>query len=303
MVSMNIVVWLFCINQIICGIVGFIANSAVLVSIRRKRKESSFLSKTFASLSIANIISDICFIVSNLMFTYYFISQKISVEETRVLVVLQYANRFATCSSVFHIVFIAIQRFLAISITFQFERILSRKIAYIIIILIWIAALAPFSLFSWAFNTGKDLDIPFFYSTLLIGVILLLSYFWIWYLLVNRVRLQKQITNDNYNQANFDTSEHTLLSSCVVTVLFLATMLPFVTFAMFILPDSTQHALRILIGCLLVIKTLCDPLLYFYIKRCGSSQKSQKGIRTANTKESMIPMVTRLGISKKQFTV
>ena len=118
MISIATLIWLFCIYQITCGFFGFIANSAVLASFSRKRKEKSVFTKTYVSLSAANIVSNACFMASGCAIVSHLSVKKVSEDNIRFLVVLQYVNRYATCVSFLLRIFITIQTVTAASLPF-----------------------------------------------------------------------------------------------------------------------------------------------------------------------------------------
>ena len=265
---MTVVTWVFCINYTICGIVGFIANSTVLLTIHRKRKENSEFKKTLASLSASNLILDICFSISGCMFAYHLISQRISVDSVIILIGLQYTNRYATSVSVLHIVLITIQNLVAMSFPFHFKRIFTRKAAHTIIFLIWITGFATIFRYQVAFKADGSPDIYLSYSIIAIGVVLLVSYAWIFHRLLKRGSLLKQracyCSDQSYTSISSNTSINSI-GSCLLSTLII---IPFAVFVVFVLSGSTRPEFYILFRFLLAFKTICDPLVYFYIARC-----------------------------------
>ena len=156
MISIATLIWLFCIYQITCGFFGFIANSAVLASFSRKRKEKSVFTKTYVSLSAANIVSDTCSTASGCVLVSHLNVKKVPEDNIRFLVVMQYVNRFATCVSFFLMIFITIQTLTAASLPFQFKYIFTAKVVHIIIVSIWLAGVAIISSQHWKRDRHSD---------------------------------------------------------------------------------------------------------------------------------------------------
>ena len=297
MISMNAVVWVFCINYTACGLLGFAANSAVLVKLYQKRKESTVFNKTLASLSITNTISDICFLVSGCILIYYFVSNQISIESIQVFIVLQYINRYATCISFLHVVFITVQRFAAITFPFRFKRVFTTKVVYIILILIWIAGLAIVSIYHFVFTVDGDPDAALSYSIVITGAIMLFSYAWIFYLLVKRGRMSKQLNTSTRSDAN---NLKIFINSLGLTLLFFVCMFPS---AILILSGSKGTKLRILFASFLVFKTVCDPLMYFFATKCSLRQRRQDEGARVRSEISMTSQAEGLGNSQKELAI
>lgn len=268
MVSMYVVSFVLCVNYTICGFVGVIANSAVLLTIHRSRKENSAFKKTLASLSTSNLIASFCFSISGCIFAYHFVSQRISVNYSCVLIALQYSNRYATSVSFLHIVLITIQKLAAILFPFHFKRIFTTKVTYVIIFLIWITGFAMISRYQLVVMTGGRPDYALSYSIIAIGVMLLISYSWIFHRLLKRESLSKQPTNYDKDQSYASNKSNTFIDSIGLSLLSIFVMIPCIVFVVFVLSGSTMSELYILFTSLLALKTICDPLVYLYIARC-----------------------------------
>ena len=299
--SMNAVavVWVFCINYTACGLIGFAANSAVLVKLYQKRKENTVFNKTLASLSTTNTISDICFLVSGCMFIYHFVSNQISIENINILNVLQYVNRYATCISFLHVVFITVQRLAAITFPFRFKRLFTTKVVYVIIILIWITGIAIVSIYHFALTVDGDPDAALSYSIVITGAIMFFSYAWIFYLLVKRGRVSKQLTNNNSTRSDANNLK-IFVNSLGLTLLFFACMFPS---AILILLGSKASKLRILFASFLVFKTVCDPLMYFFTTKCSFRQRRKDEGARVRAEISMTSQTEGLGNSQKELAI
>ena len=292
-------IWVFCINYTIFGFIGFIANLIILLRLYRTRKENSIFNKTLASLSSANVASDICFIVTGGLFASHFMQHKTSMETNAALDVLQYANRYATCISFFHILFITVQRLAAISFPFRFKRIFTTRVVCIILVFIWIAGVAIVSLYHFIFKISADPDIPMSLSIIVIGVVFLISYAWIFYRLLKSERLSRQLTNTRSNEIQSDTSNNVkiFINSFGITLLFVISMFPY---AILVLSGSSQPKLRIIFSSFLVIKTICDPLAYFFIARCKFIQRRKE---SEHPKPSVISHSENTRNFKRELTI
>ena len=298
MVSTTAIIWVFCINYTICGLFGLIANSALLLKLYRKRKESTVFNRTLASLSISNIISDICFLVSGCIFVYHFIFQKALVDKI-IVYVLENANRFAMCVSFSHIIFITIQRLAAISFPFRFRRVFTTRVVCIILVLIWIEGFAAVSLYQFLLRVDRDPDKQLSLFTIIVGSIFLISYVWIFYRLLKRGRISKTLSESNH--AHSDTSNNILfINSLGLTLMFIVFMFPY---AIFVLSGSTMSEIRMLFSSLLVFKTICDPLVYFFIARCKWIRRREVARGPANAEMSIAPQDGSIPNSQKNPTI
>ena len=299
MVSTTAFMWVLCINYTTCGIFGFIANSAVLVKLYRKRKESTVFNKTLASLSISNIISDICFSVSGCIFAYYFLFQKKPVDKIDVVFVLQNTTRFAMCVSISHITFITIQRLAAISFPFRFRRVFTTKVVCIILVLIWIGGFAIVSLYQFVFRIDRDPDAQLSLFIIIVGSILLVSYVWIFDRLLKRGRISKTLSESNRAHSDNGNNIKLFINSLGLTLMFIVFMFPY---AIFVLSGRTMDEIRMLFSSFLVFKTICDPLVYFFIAKCKWIRRREMAKEPANSEISAAPQVGSNGNSQKNLT-
>ena len=269
---MTYFIWVVCLNFSVCGFAGLIANAAVLLKLYRTRKENTVFNKTLASLSVANIISDACFAVTGTMFAYQFSSKRINFKNFYVLLSLHYANRYATGIALSHIMFIAIQRLVAVLYPFRFRRIFTTKVAWIIILLTWIVGPICTSLYHFVFKVRGDPDLPLSYSIIIIGTIIFFCYALILHLLIKRRRLSKRLTNNNEAQSDTSYNFNIFFNSLGVTLLFILFTFPF---AIFVLAGSSHDGLRVLFASFLAFKTITDPGVYFFVAKCNCDEKSQ----------------------------
>ena len=253
------------LNYAIFGFAGMIANAALLVALFRIRKEKSPFNKTLASLAVANFISDVFFAINGTMFSYDITAGNYKFERWNNVSHLLSFNNGAIAVALSHIVFIAIQRFVAVHFPLRFRRIFTTKLSSFYISLTWIAATALILIF-W-FVDAKNIvskDILASYSILIFGFILIVCYTWILTTLRIRRRISRRLgrrdnaTSDTFHCLNL------LLNSVGVTLLFLILVCPYAISSL----KGDNFILRQLLSSLIPIRTVTDPMIYFFISLC-----------------------------------
>ena len=273
MTDITVIVLEFSFNYAIFGFAGFIANAALLIMLFRARKSESLFNKTLASLAVANLISDVCFAVSGTLFTYQTLAKIWEFENMLILVRLQFANRAFIAVSLSHIVFIAVQRFVAVYFPFRFKRIFTTKLTWMILVLIWALPLAATVLFHYVIRSDNDPDVPVAYSIILLGVILTICYTFILIRLIIQRKLTSAMTINNNPTSDTKHKFKLFFNSIGVTFLFLILMLPF---AISTLEADILGKWRMLFSSFIAIKTLVDPTVYFFIARCSQCSWTKK---------------------------
>ena len=257
------------LNYAIFGFAGLIANVALLVALFRIRKENSTFNKTLASLAIANIISDMFFATIGTIFSYGISVKNLSLQVFLKMITLFRINKGFVTVALSHIVFIAIQRLLAVHFPLRFRQLFTTKVTWFLIVLIWLVSIIIF-LLSWLIPIDGDEDRKVSYFMLIFGLTLVVCYLWMLNSLHNQCRLSKQLRNSN--NAAFGTIRNwkLLLNSIGVTCIFLAFMCPYAISS--IKGEDFTH--RFLFSSFIAIRTLIDPLVYFFITLCDACLRS-----------------------------
>ena len=272
---MAAVLLVFCASYTIFGLVALLANSAALLELQHTKKKDTVLDTTWTSIFLANIISDLCFLASGCLFVYQCVYHEIPIESITVLIVLQFANRCATCISFLHVVFITVQRLASTTFSpLRFKCILTAKIANFISILIWIAGLAIVSMYHSIHTVDGNPDAPISKASFVIGAIMLLSYAWVFFFLANGASASKQFTNSIQTQSDDNNSNNMkmFLNSLGLTLLFIVFMIPC---PKMVRSGRNDADVRILFTIFLIFKTVCDPSLYFYIVSSRFSEEDK----------------------------
>ena len=276
-----------CLNYAIFGFTGVITNVALLVSLFRTRKDNPQFNKTLASLAVANVISDVFFATIGTMFSYGIKTGKLQLEQARSLLKLLFFNKGVLMIALSHVVFIAIQRFIAVHFPIRFRRIFTANTTWFYISLTWFVATALF-LLSW-FTGAKDVkakDRLVSYTIIIFGFILIVCYSWIIVSLRNQRRVSRQRRSNGHTASERKHSMKLLLNSVGVTLSFLMLVCPYAVSSL----NGNENVLRFLLASLVPIRTVIDPLIYFFISLSGKCSRHHIAMQGRNTHNTSIEL-------------
>ena len=248
------------LNYAMFGFIGVIANVALLVSLFRTRKDNPPFNKTLASLGVANFISGVFFAMTGTIFSYSNTTGKLKLEQERKYFKLLFFTKGIIMIALSHIVFIAMQRFIAVNFPLHSRRLFTTKLTWLYISLTWLIAIAIF-LLSWLVD-GKDVlekDRLVPYAILIFGFVLIVCYASI----LISLRFQNRISGHTRH------SMRLLLNSVGVTLLFLILVCPYAISSL----KGDDAYLRYLVSSLIPFRTVIDPLIYFFVSFCCKRSK------------------------------
>ncbi len=245
----------------ITGLLGLIANAIQIALLRRdeNQKKSTF-AIALLSLNIADLLASILYMFRggiSIMAVLGAASLALLEEWKKPMMS---ALLFSLTSSFTHLIFIAIQRVLAVTFPLKIKVILTKSKSFLILAALWAFSLTP-ALTNY-FHPKIFGTVP--YITILTAVTLLITYSIICY------KARKQNSLNNMNEAmrrrRQQTDKEVLVYSIAVTTVFIVCNLP-KTISMFLHPPVYLMAVC---DVLYTSNPFIDPLLYFawsFLKR------------------------------------
>ena len=254
------------LNYTIFGFVGLFTNIALLVMLFRLRKETTPFTRTLISLAIANITSDVFFVTIGIVFALDSVKDTLDLREWSFFYNMVYINRGLVMIALSHVILIAIQRFVAVQFPIRFKRVLTTRVILVMLCFCW---LVPVALSLPAFFDVKENneDRILSYCFLTFGFILIVCYSWILNTLRIQHRLSRTMRSSNNSSSNKKQNLKLLLNSVGVTVLFITLVSPYAVSSL--KGEDTNR--RYLLSSLIVVRTVVDPLVYFFVSLCHHS--------------------------------
>ena len=249
------------------GLGGFLVNIVMLIMLCRDKRSESTFNKTIASLGIANMLIGLIFSTAGfLMVSKY--------EDDLFLMALWYAKECVLSTSIFHLVFIAIQRLAAVLFPLRFKQFFTPKMAAMLLVAVWIvstlflvAIMLPISI------ANPDLPTfpPIAYATLLTGILLLMCYIAVLYRLLRLKRFRSESSNADQRSI---LSFRLFFNSFGVTLVFILLTFPF---ALSVIENNKLRHWSTLFATFFAVKTMADPIVYFFISKCSCGRVRRQG--------------------------
>eukprot|EP00795_Rhopilema_esculentum_P000469 gene469-10145_t len=248
------------------GLGGFLVNIAMLIVLRRDKRSESTFNKTMASLGIANMLIGLIFSTAGfLMVSKY--------ENDSFFMALWYVKECVLSVSIFHLVFIAIQRLTAVLFPLRFKVLFTPKMAAILLVAVWIVSIL-FLVCVMLPITNANLDLPSFppiaYATLLTGIVLLMCYIAMLYRLLHLKRFRFESSNADQRSI---LSFRLFFNSFGVTLVFILLAFPF---AVSVIENNKLRHWSTLFATFFAIKTMADPTVYFFISKCSCERVTRR---------------------------
>ena len=246
----------------IFGFIGFIVNAIQIVLMFCKREKKTVFDITLISLSLTNAASAACFGAFGTILTYHTLNLYWTVKAIITYFHLRSVSDYCITISLFHIIFIAIQRFVAVTFPLRFKAFITKKITLVVLILIWIVCGTMMILDRCVFTFTKR-RMALAYLIFICGVSLAVLYCFVFYKVLKQRRAMQNVTSHVANTSN---SYKLLFNSIGVTVVFIILTFPY---AANVLDGYKLHDVYAgLFASFLAIKTVFDPMIYFFINRC-----------------------------------
>ena len=234
---------------------GLILNALEIFFLLREKKIKEPFKMTILSLAFADLITSGFLFVSAIIFLITGAH-----DHTTLLAIFS----STTCSQ-FHIVFITMQRFIAVIYPLKLKSWITSFRSIIILILIWLISM----LLTLILYLCAGMDGPFVLAWIILtgGGVLLVSYSFIVY---RSFKQRKIVASNNSSSQNL----RLILYSLTVTVAFIACNYPWaVSLHAKGLPNSSQIELDVHL-LLLWLNLSLDPIIYFLFNACKSSNGS-----------------------------
>ncbi len=250
------------------GLLGFIANTIQLVLIcRAKNQNNSVFALAVLSLNIADLMTSFVILISGVvrllrLFGIFDLSLS-----KKMIYPLITALTFSLMSSIFHVVFIAIQRLIAVVFPLKVKQILTKRRCYIILPSLWVTSIAIAII---AHINYKLAFTSLAYVGILICISLVVMYTVICYKIMNRNTVNNN--NSEERQRRRQKSERgVMIYSVAITIVFIICFAPkilssFVTYPMY---------LGIISDMMYSINPFFDTLLYFLWSHCRQRERQE----------------------------
>ena len=239
----------------ILGVIGFILNISLIITIYTKVQEKTSFHHTLISLSCADILAT----VGSMSYGMLTLFKNDIPNYKPISIAAMFFVYFSNLVSFLHIIFIAILRTFATICPFKFKSYSGGCCFFVVLLSIWLLSVAflllvTFQVFHF-FAIG--------YIGILTCVILIFLYLFICLYLH---RQQRGIAASSTQGRSQRTSLIVLRHSIAVTVTFIICFVPSAIFAMLKFPGG--FVTFAIVTCLLVLNPLIDPLLYFFVSHC-----------------------------------
>ena len=227
---------------------------------------------TLLSLAVADLLTCLSAPICNTIFLL------VKEEEREDFSVVYGATvAFSTISSQMHVIFITIQRLIAVLFPFSCKRILTSFRCSLVLALIWAISLATIGVFQ-----HLSLGIPF--MTLATAIVIALSYA----LIVYRIRNRPIVTAYDADRSTGSTS--VIIYSGILFVLFVSCYFPYVFNYILYSMIKKTHETPVALFFLFWLNSVTNPLVYFLFKVCkGRSLKCFRRKQTVVMEQEPCP--------------
>lgn len=255
------------------GILGLVANIALVVTILRKHDQKSLFHITLISLSLSDILAS--FGATTYGLIYIISIHRKTLPQSTITNLSLFAFYFSNLASFFHIVLIAVQRFIATVFPLRYKEFLSGCRVTLILVLVWSISAG----FLAAVALRK---IPLiFIAYIAMGTCFTISIFYV-IICCQMNRERERVSAASRSSINRRSGNVVLIHSCAVTAVFVISVIPSAIYAT--LEFRGGLIVFLIVTSFLVFNPLMDPLLYFFISHCRmiQSQRLRNAAPTGN---------------------
>ena len=246
------------------GLLGLVANIALVVTIFRKHRQKSLFHITLVSLSFSDMLAS--FGATAYGLAYIIATHQNTFPQRTIANLSLFAFYFSNLASFFHIVLIAAQRFIATIFPLKYKDFLSGCRVTLMLVLVWGISAA----FLAAVALRK---IPLtFIAYIAVGTCFTISLFYV-IICSQMFRERKRILSASRSSINRRSGNVVLMHSCAVTAVFIICFIPSAIYA--ILEFRGGLIVFLIVTSFLVFNPLMDPLLYFFISHCRGIQSQR----------------------------
>ena len=267
----------FSIAFVICGALGLIANIAQSVLLYRKRKNKSLFDLSLSSLCAADIIVSLAFIAFGLAHILI-LSKPLTSESVKVYkivsVIFSGAINYSLFCSLFHVVFIALQRLMVVFFPLKFKVMATKARCIISLAAVWVFSGGFLSLG----HLKKSRAISEFYGYFIIalGGLLVIIYIAICYRVFKSAKVRLAPKRDETS------SQRLAVHAVAVTTIFIVCNFPYASLQLRgIVPFTYSWSLRVI----LALNPLLDSVVYFFAVYCRN-KRSMDAAPSSNTRQT-----------------
>ena len=248
----------FSILLFLIGATGILANGLLISILHKYKSKKTVFQITIFSLGVADFLVSLVMIYSGI----YFICEDLEIfpNSQQFLLVLHGNLIFCQISSFLHVLFIAVERLLAVFYPLRFRHVFTKKICITVLAIIWAA--------SFPLSFVKHNHLKFIYKPLIIvcAVFLLCVYSAICTQLTRRRRsVIARTISEKDNASLWKIVAH----SFVVTIAFLVCILPYVVIT------NMSSVLGMVARLLVAGNVLINPIVYFLFAHYKKAIRSQ----------------------------
>ena len=230
-----------------CSLLAVVANTLVLVILRRKKQQIKPFDLIIASLSFTDLLTSICCtIYVGYEIAFLFIIAKDAQTYKPISEIASNVSGIFFILSLLHVLLITFLRFCAIFWPLKFRQFATKALSKVLIALIWTMTVGASLMFAMAENASNTTAVIIFATGGLVGF----AYIMIAIKICILVKKKQFVWNKEHR---------VLLNSFGVTISLFACLLPFAFHE-----TSNEHISEEFVNSLLSINFLIDPLLYFY---------------------------------------
>lgn len=267
----------FGIAFIICGILGLIANIAQSVLLYRKRKNKSLFDLSLSSLCVADITVSLGFIAFGLA-NVLILSKPLTVESVKtyriVSVFFSGVINYSLFCSLFHVLFIALQRFMVVFFPLKFKVMATKTRCIILLVVVWVVSGGFMSL--GHLKKSRVISRFYGYFIFVLGGLLVFIYIAICYRVFKSAKVRLSTKRDEAS------SQRLAVHAVAVTSIFIVCNFPYASLQLRgIVPFTFSWSLRVL----LALNPLLDSVVYFFAVYCRN-RKHLDAAPTSNTRQT-----------------
>ena len=261
------------------GGVACILNTWQILLIMKKEKNKTAFDNTLVSLAISDLLYAICSLVTPMTLKY--LPSHHSWFKPSVSVIFS-AGTFTISSSVFHVVYIAIERIILVYYPLKHIIFVRRRIGLIVIAIVWFLSLFTTIICTvYMHNTYKDIVVA---SASSLNIGLGLAVLILYLSLVLKLKQISKVAREGINHGSTIAAttsrrqKRVMINSFAVTLVYIGCIYP--PCITNVIQDKEEYYFYV--GIFLSLQCVLDPLVYFFIHYCRRTTPRQKDFENQN---------------------
>ena len=251
--------------QMTLGIAGIILNMLQLIILLRKQRRP--FESTLLSLSIADLLVSVCLILNSVLNLLREHDVDFDLSDIIYRSLRHAIYCFAITLALLHIIFIALQRLIAVMFPFRVHELFSKRRCCFFLAVMWVGSLGFLTWSVWAFTKDPDDDVPliaFSYVMFLAEACLIPLYAAVCCLVVRRGGMAANASTDSRNHS-------VILYSVIITAFFVVMTFPLGVLTCLSYVISNPY-LKYSPKWLLFIDITMNPVIYFFFNHWKSKK-------------------------------